>query len=172
MKILSLIATLAFLSCTQAQDMFTFNSKILQDENTTESTNHTVVALDLIRGFASGFLDDDITDIGVCGVKAIEIGHQFGKIFTDLFSGKFNAYLKAMNDVIVVFGMIPKEIKACSTFGDALKKVIARYHMTLNIKQFFQNMFFNLIFHLFDITSSLAYAVEGALDAGYFEAGK
>lgn len=94
------------------------------------------------------------------------------KIFTDLFSGKLTAYLKAMNDVIVFFGMIPKEFKACATFSGALTKVITRYHMTLNFKQFFQNMFFNLIFHLFDITSSLAYAVEGALDSGFFEAGK
>lgn len=126
----------------------------------------------MIRGFASGFLDEDIDDIGICGVKAIDMGNQFVKIFTDLFSGKLSAYLKAMNDVIVFFGMIPKEFKACSTFSESLKKVIMRYHMTLNFKQFFQNMFFNLIFHLFDITSSLAYAVEGALDAGFFEAGK
>ena len=172
MRIISLAVSLAFLVCAHAQDELAYTPMFLQVDNTTDTTNHTVVSLEIIRGFASGFLDEDVTDIGVCGVKALEIGNQFGKIFTDLFSGKFNAYLKAMNDIIKIFGMVPKEIKACSTFGDALAKVITRYHMTLNFKQFFQNMFFNLIFHLFDITSSLAYAVEGALDAGFFEAGK
>ena len=82
-----------------------------------------------------------------------------------------NAYIKAMNDVIRVFQLIPKEIKACATFKNSLTKLIERYHMTLNFKQFFQNMVFNMIFHLFDILSSLAYAVEGAMDSGYYEAG-
>lgn len=135
------------------------------------STAYTV-ALEVIRGFASGFLDEDITDIGTCGTKAIEIGNQFGKVFADLFSGNFFAYLGAFNDIIAIFTLIPQEFKACSVFGELLTKVVARYHMTLNIKQFFQNMFFNIIFHLFDITSSIAYSIEGAIDAGYFEAGK
>lgn len=168
------ITLLAFIACANAQlDYTPLTFKDKHDTNSTaDEKTYSAVTLEVLRGFASGFLDAEIEDIGICGTKAIDIGHRFAKIFTDLFSGKFNSYIKAMNDVIAIAGMVPREIKACGTFKDALEKVITRYHMTLNIKQFFQNMFFNLIFHLFDITSSLAYAVEGAMDAGYFEAGK
>jgi hypothetical protein len=81
-----------------------------------------------------------------------------------LFSGKLDSLIRAFNAVVAIITLIPKELKACATFKDALVTVITRYHMTLNLHEFFQNMLFNTIFHLFDILSAIAYAVEGALD--------
>lgn len=82
-------------------------------------------------------MDQNIDDIGTCGVKAIEMGETLWRICGEVFSGKLNNYLKAMNDIVTFFTMIPKEFKYCSSLKDAFEKVSARYHMTLSLKAFF-----------------------------------
>ena len=75
------ITVLAFIACTNAQDEFIYTPFTFKDThstidtNSTADANHNIVALEVLRGFASGFLDDEIEDIGICGVKAIDIGH-------------------------------------------------------------------------------------------------
>jgi hypothetical protein len=75
--ILCISAFLGLAVSSSAPSLLMHPSLTKKDNFNASEGNHTV-ALEIIRGFASGFLDTDIDDIGMCGIKGIELGHQVG----------------------------------------------------------------------------------------------
>ena len=124
-----------------------------------------------MKGFASGFLGEKIDDIGSCGTNGIAMLTKLGDVVVQLFYGRVDTYFKAFSELVEVFTALPQEFSDCQSLKNALDKLISRTTTTLNPTQFLQNMAFNLIFHIFDILSALAYAAENALDQGFYDSG-
>ena len=74
-------------------------------------------------------------------------------------------------EMIEIMTLVPKEIKNCVTIKRGLEKLKNRTNQVMNVKEFVKQIIFNTVFHSIDIASAMAYALEDAMDDGYYQMG-
>ncbi len=55
-----------------------------------------------MTGFFSGFMGENITDMGQCGVQGVSMIMKTEKAFANLFHGKLDTYVKSLLDLTEV----------------------------------------------------------------------
>ena len=82
-----------------------------------------------------------------------------------------DTYLQAFMELFEIMTIFPKQVKNCLAIKNSLDKMRQRTNKMLNLKEFVKSIIFNTIFHSIDIASAMAYAIESAMDNGYYEMG-
>ncbi len=125
----------------------------------------------VVKGFTSGFLGESIEDMGSCGTLGVDMIIKSQDVFDKLFHGRVDTYMKAFMEMIEIMTLVPKEIKNCVTIKKGLEKIKNRTNQVMNVKEFVKQIIFNTVFHSIDIASAMAYALEDAMDDGYYQMG-
>ena len=125
----------------------------------------------VIKGFTSGFLGENIEDMGSCGTLGVDMIIKGQDVFEKLFHGRPDTYMKAFMEMIEIITLVPKEVKNCVTINRGLEKLKNRTNQVINVKEFVKQIIFNTIFHSIDIASAIAFALEEAMDNGYYQMG-
>ena len=125
----------------------------------------------VVKGFTSGFLGENIEDMGSCGTLGVDMIIKTQDVFDKLFHGRVDTYMKAFMEMIEIMTLVPKEIKNCVTIKRGLEKLKNRTNQVINVKEFVKQIIFNTVFHSIDIASAMAYALEDAMDDGYYQMG-
>ena len=125
----------------------------------------------VVKGFTSGFLGENIEDMGSCGTVGVDMIIKTQDVFDKLFHGRVDTYMKAFMEMIEIMTLVPKEIKNCVTIKRGLEKLKNRTNQVMNVKEFVKQIIFNTVFHSIDIASAMAYALEDAMDDGYYQMG-
>ena len=79
--------------------------------------------------------------------------------------------IEGLNEILTIMHLIKKGKKECVSVKNAFETLMGRMHLSLSLTGFLQQIVANSVFHFFDIVSQTAYAVESALDGGYWDAG-
>ena len=77
----------------------------------------------VVKGFTSGFLGENIEDMGSCGTVGIDMILKTQDVFDKLFHGRVDTYMKAFMEMIEIMTLVPKEIKNCVTIKRGLEKL-------------------------------------------------
>ena len=125
----------------------------------------------VVLGFADGFIGEKIEDMGQCGTLTVDVILKYQEVFDKLFHGKLESYMKAFMELFEIMTMFPKQVKNCLALKHGLDKLRQRTTKILNFKEFVKSVIFNSVFHSIDIASAMAYAIEDAMDEGYYEMG-
>ena len=81
------------------------------------------ITIEIMTGFFSGFIGENITDMGNCGVLGYEMVITTGSIFERLFSGKIETYMQALLDTVRLITEIPQEVRNCVAIKNGFDKL-------------------------------------------------
>ena len=156
---------------------------IIDDNNSTEPivpddvtpnqhVNRTEIALEVVEGFLTGFVGIKMQDLDRCSTHLVKISQSFQELVMGILTGDVHMNLEGLDQVVNFLHQVKRIKKHCESVQAGFEHMIKNMHLSLSPVAFAEQILVNSIFHSVEIISETAYAVEGALDGGYWEAGE
>ena len=133
--------------------------------------NQTAVTIEVLSGFFTGFVGTDMGDFQDCGNQLILISNSFQDLAIGFVSGEIKLNIEGLDHIFNFMHLVKRSKKHCEAVNTGLHQMMKTMHISLSPLKFVEQIVLNSVFHIVDILSQTAYAVEDALDGGYYEAG-
>ena len=137
-----------------------------------QHVNRTEIALEIIEGFLTGFVGIEMQDLDRCSTHLVKIGHSFQELAVGILSGDIHMDLEGLDHVVNFLHLVKRTKKHCESVYAGFEHMIKNLHLSLSPAAFAEQILVNSVFHSVEIISETAYAVEDALDGGFWEAGE
>ena len=125
----------------------------------------------MLSGFFSGFFGTDMGDFQECGNQLIFVSNTFQELVIGFVTGKIKLNIEGLDHFFSFMHLVKRSKKHCEAVKEGMHHMMKTMHVSLSPIKFAEQIVVNSVFHIVDILSETAFAVEDALDGGYYEAG-